>query len=260
MAEKFNSENNENDILFDKWLEKELSEDEQKEFDLRIESDPAFKKMVNTAAHSIGAIKTNAKMQDISREIQKEIDSDKYEGNSNLRVILLVAAVAAIILLGYFFLNPFGKDHQSSPEELFAEYYETPSSRAIVTLSGGDEDRSRQDEILKDYNIGAYGLVIEKIEDQVLDNSTKSKLSFINAASEFEVGNYSKAARLYDKIIQEDHHEQHRAKWYLALIHLKQGDIELAKKYLQLVIENEKEFNIDNAKRLLSILSSHYPE
>ena len=59
---------------------------------------------------------------------------------------------------------------------------------------------------------------------------------------------------IFDKVLQSQTLDSHKAYWFKALSYLKQGDTAQAIATLETLVENKGNFNYDKAQKLLKVL------
>ncbi|MEM9824002.1 MAG: tetratricopeptide repeat protein [Bacteroidota bacterium] len=245
--------------LIQKFLEKDLSEEEAVIFKRKIEGEAAFAEEVRINLEMIAALRAQGEVNMTNETVDRELDQQlaqipvKSPISRSLSRVLVGLAAAFVLLIAYFFYLYFSPTQQLDSEQLFAKYYQLPDSRLLTTMSGAHNEKEIYQAFKLLYDQQAFDRAVLAYE-QLSDEKPKQDIYFLYGAALFELRRYREAKQVYQTVIENAHPDQHRATWYLALLYLKDNDLVEARQYLQAVIQQEKEFNVQEARDLLSSL------
>ena len=158
-------------------------------------------------------------------KIHEEIVNQKPTKSASLsRWILAIAASLILILVSWWGIQSV---FQSPNEKLFAAYYQTDPG-LITAMSGSDSYEF--DRGMVDYKEGKYKEALARwnllLEEEFADDT----LIYFVAMANLELGNYDLSQKLLKQVADENASEfKEDASWYLALIYLKNGELDPAK-------------------------------
>jgi TolA-binding protein len=218
-------------MLIERYFDSELSEEEIKNFSLRVEVDDAFKSLVQREKIIIGAIRNQGLLDNLQylKSVEEKIQGNQTSlGASPNRTWYYYAAAAVVtLLIAVTFLLP----KEASNEELFATYFTTYPNLFEPTMRGPDMATKRTEAFQayerKDYQTAAAllsALLEEKRDPEVL---------LILGNTNLMLGDTRKAQENFLTLINEFDDFDIPAKWYLSLSYLKSGDTENARKLLR---------------------------
>ena len=233
----------------DEYLLGNMAGDELAFFEKKLKGDPSLQKEVKNQQLLMDAVDTLGDLR--MRERVKLIHQRATQQPTLVRRINIRAfAIAAIglIALGiclWIWLRP------PLNERLYADFYEPYP----ITFSSRSNDTDRQlvesSRLYKNGDFKKAALIFEKYADINNDD----KLLLAAGISFMEINDHEKALRYFQTIMDfKDSPFMGQAQWYVALIHLKEGDIEKCKKYLGLLVKEKKGFYFEKALSLNSIL------
>lgn len=239
--------NEERYILFDQYLQGELTVDEKNNFEKQLSEDvelasefESFKEMHFQLENKFG--------QEEEREIFKENltrISDKYFNKKPHKVVSLkpwyfAAAASAVIMFGLFFF-----DYKHYPN---FEDYNHPES-AYFTERGVSEAILKQAE--NNFNGKRYETAIP-IFEMILKENNSDEIKYFYAVSLLQVGKYVKAETIFKELEAGNSVYKEKAKWNLALSKLKQGKYDECKAVLQTISQDYEDY--DEVEQLLEEL------
>lgn len=252
--------------LIDKYLLGGLEGKELEDFQRALESDPEFAADVKVQETIFQAAtdKDAMQFQDMLAEIQAEKDAEEKTAPSRIirlpvrRLIAVAASIALLFLAGYFFFRE--QLVPSSPESLFATYFEAPRAEdfmdpaIISSMARGEEGAglSPVELSLKEmadlYKDGQYVAALDKLE-AINPEDLKNQPNFhymagviylVNDRPEESLSSFEKIGFGY----------QDGKNWYEALALLKLNRAEEARSRLEALLGASNPWQ-KKAKRLL---------
>lgn len=239
--------NEERYIIFDQYLQGELTVDERNSFEKQLVEDPemasafeSFKEMHFQLENKFG--------QEAEREVFTENltrISDKYFQKKKTKVVSLkpwyfAAAASVVIMFGLFF---FDYNHYPNFED-----YNHPES-AYFTERGVSEETLKKAE--DSFNGKRYEQAIPFFE-AILKENNSLEMQYFYGISLLQVGKYVKAETIFKQLEQGNSVYKEKAKWNLALSKLKQGKYKECKAILQTISQDYE--NYDEVEHLLEEL------
>lgn len=273
----------EDDILIERFLNGELSEEEHRAFLERMESDADFKERVtlekqlhesldenswsfleeddNPEVKELEAILKSEESQKIKRSIaDAQADYQNSDENNSGDAIAfkkphsqkkkLWLYVAAAAVLVFFVVNVFMLKPKSN-EELFSKYIQKTDLFALVDRGYVDND-SLLSQAQDYFNNKDYQEVAD-ILSQIVDSSKNSNIYIYLAISQMELNEFDKAEETLNKLILSRLLDAQKAYWFKSLLYLKSDQVEKSKKELQIIIDSSY-FKKKDAKKLLKKL------
>jgi hypothetical protein len=257
----------EDDILMNQFLRGELSQEEQQSFLKRLSSDTEFQKeflyekqffdslnkdswsfLKDSNAPEVKAYETLLKSketQQLKNAIKEAQEHYKKAQNPKKNWILYVAAATVITLFSVLIFN--GKEE--NPDELFASYIEKADLFSLVDRGGNDSIFSLAQ---SSYDTKKYRRVVELLFP-TLDSTNNSNVYLYLAISDMELGEFSEAEEVLDKLIASDLLDSEKGYWFKSLLFLKAKQLEKSKRQLQLIIDSSY-YKYKEAKKLIKKL------
>lgn len=237
------------------YLKHELQGQELQAFEEYMNSDADFKKEVETqqflyrGANKVGEDEMRAKLKNIRKAVldgtQEETDgkvvsiSQKKKINPVFRWSI---AAAIIIALGaaMFWLFP----QSSTPQDLFASYYKPYSEEVSVR---GVDNASLIGQASLWYQNGDYQKALNVFQKILRTEPENAEIQLVTGICQLELNMMADAIQIFRDVKNPLYQDQ--AQWYLAMAHLKQGDLGNAKLILQKIKEGD--FNYSMAQEIL---------
>ncbi|MDG1279121.1 MAG: hypothetical protein P8O16_17710 [Algoriphagus sp.] len=224
------------------FLEDCLSKKEEIEFKNFEASDPDW----NLKIEEVKFLKQGLENYLFKEEIEK-IHQENFNRRSNkLKInsfwpLAIAASILFLLIAGASFLGLF----QNKNERLFEAYYETDPG-LITAMSGTDSYEF--DRGMVDFKSENYTGSLQFWEPLLEADSSQDTLVYFVAMAKLELEKYEQSEGLLTNLVNgRDTEFSEEAKWYLALLYLKKGEIEMAKSLL-------KELQKPDAKTLLEEL------
>ncbi|WP_343705234.1 CDC27 family protein [Flavobacterium sp.] len=239
--------NEERYILFDQYLQGELTVDEKNNLEKQLSEDAkmasefeSFKEMHFQLENKFGREQERADFEENLTRI-----SDKYFNKNKQNVVSLkpwyfAAAASVIIMFGLFFF-----DYKHYPN---FEDYNHPESAYFT-------ERSVSEAVLKqaenNFNGRRYETAIP-IFEMILKENNSDEIKYFYAVSLLQVGKYVKAETIFKELEAGNSVYKEKAKWNLALSKLKQGKYDDCKAILQTISQDYEDY--DEVEQLLEEL------
>ena len=236
-------------ILFEKFLNDELSEEEKKYFDLELHTNIDFKqefeiyKNLNESLSSKFENEENeTELRSTLNSLGKEFIKDEKKGKlismKRLRPLMVAASIA--LLIGFFLFN-----NGSPVYSDFANH----NNLELVVRSENNSAISKAEEAFNNKNYTTAFAQLTILEEQ-FPNDVEIKLH--KGICLLELDKYSQAETVFNSISEGNSAFKNKAIWYKALTYLKQEQFDECKITLQTISESSEEFEL--AKKLLKKL------
>lgn len=239
--------NEERYILFDQYLQGEMTVEEKESFEKQLSQDHELSSEFETFKEVQLRLKNKFEHED-QREAFKEnltTISDKHFNTSTPKVVLMrpwyyAAAASVIILFGLFFFD------YNNPT--FADY-DNPEPAAFVER--GDTNTTLK-EAQTAFNDGKYTTAIPLFEEILKENKTP-EIQYFYGVALLEESKYTKAEAVFNELKSGTSVYKEKAKWSLALSKLKQKKYTECKEVLQTISQDYE--NYDDVEHLLDELN-----
>ncbi|WP_111307725.1 tetratricopeptide repeat protein [Confluentibacter sediminis] len=239
-------------ILFENYLLGDVSEEEKKTFEIRLEEDSKFKESFNTYKELSSYLEHTFENEDASKAFKanlqkiskvyfdKNKDSVKIEGSKNTYHFYKYAMAACVVLfLGIFMFNQF-----SNPSYADFAHYDTIS----LTVRG------EQDALLKTAENAFNNKDFAKAEDAFSKllkvDKDNSELKLYRAIANIELNHFETADALLFNLQEGQSVYKNKATWYLALSKLKQKQYAACLDILKTIPEDA-----DNYKQVKNLIN-----
>lgn len=235
--------NEERYIVFDHYLQGELTADAKNEFEKQLLEDPEFTSEFETFkdVHFQLANRFGIEQErDAFKQNLTQISEQHF--NTKPKVIglkpwYLAVAASVAVLFGLFFFN-----YNQNP--VFADY--NNPEQASFTVRGTVDETLKQAEDM--YNAKRYNKAIPLFET-VLQKQYTAEIQFFYGVSLLEESHYLKAEAVFNELKNGASAYKEKALWYLALSKLKQKDYEACKQILESISEDYEGY--DQVEELL---------
>lgn len=220
--------NNQADFeLIERFYIGDLSDTEAADFAQRRQTDAQFEAEVQDYLALMEGIETaalKAQLDDYHQGISKETNNLKLNFK---RLSIAAAVILGVTILAFLLLKP------SEPEVLFAKYFEPDPGLPTLMSQTNDQEYQFQNGMVA-YKQGDYDKALnnwEKLEDKNTNDTIGYFIGVAKLADGDDEGAITYLLPLAEKESQSFSSETYH---YLALAYLKNGQTELAKKYLNL--------------------------
>ena len=239
--------NEERYLLFDQYLQGEMTVEERNSFEKEVSENPEFAAEFRIFKEVLVELE-NKFGHEQEREAFKEnlLDiSDKHFNKDRPKVVLMrpwyyAAAASVVILFGLFFFdynqNPSFNDYNHPGQAHFTE-----RSNTNVNLIQAE----------KTFNDRKFKEAIPFFEAVLKDKKT-SEIQYYYGVSLLQTSQYQKAEQIFNELKSGSSVYKDKSLWNLALIKLKQKDYEGSKKILQTISQDYEDY--DEVQELLDAL------
>lgn len=238
--------NEERYILFDQYLQGEMTVEEKDNFEKQLSEDHELSSEFETFKEVQLRLKTKFEFEEEREAFKANLTtiSDTHFNTSKPKVVVmrpwyLAAAASVIILFGLFFFdynNPSFADYDN-PET--ASFVERGDSNAV--LIGAQTA----------FNDGKYAAAIPLFEEILKENQTP-EIQYFYGVSLLEESKYPKAEAVFNELRSGTSAYKDKATWSLALSKLKQKKYDQCKEILQTISQDYE--NYDEVEHLLDEL------
>lgn len=236
--------------LIDRFLQKDLNQQELNDFMEKLNSDISFAEEVDLQRIVTKGIElegVNNLRQRLSA-IHQKVKAEQQENKTATKVIPIkqwAAVAAAVIILlfaGYNFWNS-----ASAKEDVYAKYYEL--YQPDFSTRNQETDQANAE---KAYREGDFENVIELLQKVKNESGGNARILLGLGNAFLKTSNYQAATESFEEIIKSENELYiDQARWYLALTFLKQGDVDSCRKILQELAQREGADFSQEAKGLL---------
>ncbi len=234
--------------LIDQYLQNELSEDERRSFQQRLETEPTLAAALAFRQASVSYLKTRAgraELEETMAALSKQYfgaERQKTKQQPLQRWLWPVAAAAACILLALMLWNPL----QPDPYQRFAQHTPLNLTEKSTTAPGSSLAESS-------FNAGDYAGAYEPLKDFLRQqpNNRQAELALGIAAMETE--RYPEAAAIFTSLAEGESVYQTAGQWYRALLFVKEKQYAKAKEALAQIPTDDTTYGA-KAKALLKAL------
>lgn len=241
------------ELLLYKYFANNLSKEEEQLFNELLESDIEFKAQFNFEKDLKQAItnKENQKLKSKLVGFEKEIQKENPISTTKKAYRFLAIAASIAMLIGFAWMGY--KDGSSSYyEDLYAANFQEYPNTAF-TITRGDINESIEREAFVAYESKDYKQAVKKFQEISAVNKP-SYIDFYLAQSFLKLEKGDKAKELLQTVIANQNEFVAESHWYLALIAIKEKEVETAKAELKLLTK-EFDYNKEKATELLDKLN-----
>lgn len=261
--------NLEQEMLIERFLKNELSEEEKKVFLKNIKEDSDFREQVllekklievfnqenwsfiekidNTELFEYEKLYKSNFTNEIKQSIKKANKDYQKKRSSVRKLLYYAAAIVVVFLTTVIFLDNFSKQ-----DEFFEVYLSETELPSFANRGNSAEEKLIQAEMLfnqKEY-IKALPIFLEHLEVE----KNNSSLYLYVAICYIKLEQYTNAEKVLNQLINSDLIDASKAHWFKSLLYLKSKDKGLAKKELEVIINNSY-YNKEQAEKLLKELN-----
>jgi tetratricopeptide (TPR) repeat protein len=244
--------------LIDRKINNEMLDQESKQFEELIDSDPSVKEDLHLQMEIEAAI-GETDVIDIRKNLDNvfEITQTEKEQPSIIRSLfksklhrIAAAAFTIIIMLGAASIFLLNTQETVSNENLFNIYYQPD---AALLIRGTSEDKLLIEGFKKYENKDYSGALI--IFNQILNKDPNNiPVQFYAGISNIETGKYRNALKPFNYIVSHNHNLYvEKAKWYAALCYLKLNDENKAKEFFKEISTSNSSYKY-KAKNIIKSL------
>jgi len=259
--------------LIQKFMRDELSESEQKQFDMDLKNE-TFRNELHEQAEILRAVESvhdnklkaifkeadaemapesGAKIVEMPKPSVKESTVTRSIGTESKKSsfgFLKYAAVAALLLISVFVFKQFsgGVDSSIDNNTLYAQYHQTYDANV---LRGQTQDSKSFSDALFSYSSEDY----TKAESEFATLADVSEEAlFFRSLSQLELGKFDLSIAGFKKVAAENSKYAQEAEWYEAMAYLKTNDLQKLKSKLNQITTNASHDYNSKAEALLKEL------
>ncbi len=242
-----------NYILFDNYLNKELSASELISFEEKLQSHADFKQEFEIYKALETSLASKFKNEEAEKELRntisklgsKYIKSEKSTKNKGKLISLfnykkLMVAASIALIIGFFLFN--------NGEPVYADFSNHKNLELVVRGDNNEAFIKAQDA----FNSKNYKEALEQLTILSETNSNDTEIELYKGICYLELNIYVEADVLFDALSSGDSAFVNTATWYKALSMLKQEQFEACKYVLKTIPESADEYK--QAQKLLKKL------
>jgi tetratricopeptide (TPR) repeat protein len=229
--------NNLRDIeTIEKYLVGSLTEREMEDVEIRTLVDQAFHDEFQTVRLLIRGIEESARHSSLTNKIQQLETSSRPSAAGRMVNIaprhnwLRYGLVAAMALL--FFSVPFLTQQRSTPEQLFARYFEV-SPNLGLQASRSDAYTLPASQAYRAYDSGDYAGAARLFESMIEESDHRMTDLYHLGNCYLALGAWDQGIAALEEVATSGIGLSENARWYLSLAYLRTGETGKAKKLLQ---------------------------
>ncbi len=217
------------------YINGKLTEQEKKAFEQRLTQEPELsnalndqKKMHQYLSHKISG--------GITLDEIRELNKKKFSSESNNSIFSIFRnryfqGIAAAILLAITAFVVFKISVPTQNPENLYQAYKKPIPLELTTR--GEEVCSNYQDLVRLFNSGVYDQTLPLIETCLQEDPSLSILKLAQGYSLMETADYTAAKKVFSEISNGSNLLKSEAEFYLALIYLKEGNLEESQRLLQ---------------------------
>lgn len=239
-----------NYILFESYLSKELSQDEIKAFESRLKNESDFNQAFNTYKELASFLEHKFENEAASTAFQnnlKNISNTSFEKQETAKKVAsfkpwqYAMAASVALLIGIFTFNNFS-------DPAFSDYnnYEAIS----LTVRGAEDDLLKEAE--NAFNNKDFAKAEVVFRNLIKTDSDNLELLLYASIANIELGNYEIADTILQDLRSGNSAYKNKATWYLALSKLKQKDHDTCLEILRAIPEDADDYK--EAQKLINKL------
>lgn len=238
--------NEERYILFDQYLQDELTPDAKNDFEKQLLQDSEFASEFETFKNVQFQLANKFEFEQEREAFKENLTNisnkhfNKKTKVTGLKPWYLAVAASVAVLFGLFFFN-----YNQNP--VFGDY-NNPEQANFAERGTVNEALKQAEEA---YNAKRYNKAIPFFET-VLQKQKTAEIQFFYGVSLLEESHYLKAEAVFNELKTGTSVYKEKAIWYLALSKLKQKDYDGCKQILQTISEDYEDY--DQVQELLNQL------
>lgn len=240
---------------FERYLNQELSPDEQTRLEDRLRNEPELGQALQTFVQAHAAIQAQGDALLKAKLIQQGhslLARKPGQVRPMRRYWLIAAAAVVLLLLGTFLLPRFFAGPASLPE-LYLAQFERPTMPMTQTRSSEEANLSAQwTEAALAFEAENYSVAVAALQSY-LQSRNDSEAFFFLGVSQLMLQQAIPAAESFQAISPESA-SYPKAQWYLALSYLQADDLSASRTQLQTIAQDSSHYRHEQAATLLKKL------
>ncbi|TDP03936.1 tetratricopeptide repeat protein [Flavobacterium sp. 245] len=229
--------NEERYILFDQYLEGELTAEQKNDFEKQLAEDAQFASEFETFKSVQLQLQNKFGIEEERKEFKENLNQiaedyfNKKPKVIGLKPWYLAVAASVAVLFGLFFFN-----YNQNP--VFADY--NHPEQASFAERGSEDGPLKNAE--KEFNAKRFSLAIPFFEE-VLAKGKTPEIQYYYGISLLEQSQFLKAEAVFNELKSGNSVYKEKAIWYLALSKLKQRDYKSCKEILQTISQDYEDYD-----------------
>lgn len=245
------NEESEHKDKIDAFLLGQMEEKEEKAFRLQLQDDPVLQKEVALQEKIIHGLKAfnnqelKSRLKAIHREVVKPSAKTVWI-NPVWRYVGIVASLLLIGIVAFWIFRP------EPTKDLFQAYYEP------YNFSGSQRGNNERllAEAVAFYQQGKFQDALPKLDSLTRDQPDSLEYLLAQGICFLEIGQYEQSRRVFLQIIQTGNAlYTDQAKWYYALLLIKENQFDEARALLDSLTQNASADHYEDAVRLLNAMN-----
>ncbi len=172
----------------------------------------------------------------------------KKQGVNVKQIVLYVVSIAAVFCILFFSIYDSAGSY--SPSELAENYKDWSDLPSFTTKSSENSEITTAENLFTNKN---YKEALGLFQELKTDDTNKDLVALYIGISQFETNQNENAIKTFKNLA--DHWKYGpRARWYLALVYLKNNNTKSAIKELEEITKDANNFNFKKAEEILNIL------
>lgn len=234
--------------LIDQYLQNELSEDERRSFQQRLETEPTLAAALAFRQASVHYLKTQTGRADLKAAMaplsKQYFGAEKQQETKkkSLQRWLWPVAAAACMLLALLLWNPF----QPDPYQRFAQH--TPLNLTEKSTAATSSSLAESS-----FNAGDYAAAYAPLKDFLRQQPNNRQVELALGIAAMETERYPEAAAIFTSLAEGESVYQTAGQWYRALLFVREKQYTKAKEALAQIPPDDSTYGT-KAKALLRTL------
>ena len=232
----------------ERYLRGELTGDDLKAFETRMEYEADFRKQVEDHRQLLKGLEIgfNQEMKELLVKEEASIGETPQNQHPDIRKYYPLLGIAAAVLVLIISIFVF-REVEIDTDELYAQYYVVyPNIEQPVVRS---EDQT--DNPFNFYESGDYGVALSIFQKRAIAVPSNPAWTFYSGVCQLELQQYEEAKTSFESILDIDSEKYSRpATWYFTLTLIKLQEIERAIVYLEELVDGTDVY-ANNSKKLL---------
>lgn len=214
------------DEILEKFLNGELSKDEEQQVLDAINKDERLKKdfAITKEIHAFYKNERKTILKNSLKEIEKQTASDSSKKKGRMLMLKKYTAIAAC-LLGIIFLGKITLKQDHSHTELYTQHFEAyPNVYNPIVRSHQSNIADIDSQIMNLYEKQEYHKSVELYNKYYSFSEEENELNFYMAISYMKINDIKRAKEILVTIPEESKYYE-KSKWYLSLCYLNENNI-----------------------------------
>lgn len=246
--------------LIEKYLRKELGEDERQKVEERLLSDASFQQKMKWHEDFMDVVREdrNKEIKSFLKEVEEEkifLTSKDKSSKNNTKIVQLkwIRWAAAVLVIGFVTWGVWSQ-FSFNPQNLYTEHF-TTYPNDLVRVERSSEGTDPLQNAFVAYQDNDFDSAIRQF-DQLLVSTPSDNLLFFKAVSHLSKEDIELATNIFEDLYAKEPWQYSEAvRWYLALIYLKIGQTDNAKNLMEEIAnQDDGHFQQSSAKEILEKL------